>query len=163
MKQKIVVYPGSFDPPTNGHIDLIERASRIFDKVIILIMVNIQKNYTFTVEERVEMLNNIFKKRKFKNVSVDVYKGLLVDYLKKNKLNIVLRGLRAVSDFEYEFQMVLTNRKMFDRMETIYLMPDVRWTYLSSSLVKEIANFGGDISDFVPSEIVSTIRRKFKQ
>ncbi|MCS7151867.1 MAG: pantetheine-phosphate adenylyltransferase [Endomicrobia bacterium] len=163
MKQKIVVYPGSFDPPTNGHIDLIERASRIFDKVIILIMVNIQKSYTFTVEERVEMLNNIFKKRKFKNVSVDVYKGLLVDYLKKNKLNIVLRGLRAVSDFEYEFQMVLTNRKMFDRMETIYLMPDVRWTYLSSSLVKEIANFGGDISDFVPSEIVSTIRRKFKQ
>lgn len=162
MKHKIVVYPGSFDPPTNGHVDLIKRASEIFDKVIILIMININKNYSFTIDERVQMLQTIIKKRKFNNVTVDVHKGLLVEYLKKNKLNIVLRGLRAVSDFEYEFQMVLTNRKMFPEMETIYLMPDIKWTYLSSSLVKEIASFGGDVSNFVPKEIVSIIKRKFK-
>lgn len=162
MKQKVVVYPGSFDPPTNGHVDLIERASKIFDKVIILVMVNVNKNYTFSTEERVQMLQNIIKKRKLYNVTVDLHNGLLVDYLRKEKLNIVLRGLRAVSDFEYEFQMVLTNRKMNPQMETIYLMPDIKWTYLSSSLVKEIATFGGDITNFVPKEILPIIKRKFK-
>ncbi len=162
MKEKVAVYPGSFDPPTNGHLDLIIRASRIFDKLIILLMTNISKKSLFLVEERLSMLKKIIFKRGLKNVSVETYSGLLVDYLKDRNLNIVIRGLRAISDFEYEFQMVLANREIFDKIETIYLMPDIKWSYLSSSIVKEIASFGGDISKFVPKEIVDIIKRKFK-
>ncbi len=158
-----VVYPGSFDPPTNGHLDLITRAIKMFKKVIVLVTNNTFKKYTFSVEERVDMLNLVIKKNKLQNVKVEKHNGLLVDYLKKNNINIVLRGLRAVSDFEYEFQMVLTNRKMFPQMETIYLMPDIKWIYLSSSLVKEISKFGGDISCFVPKVIISIIKQKFEK
>lgn len=161
--KKVVVYPGSFDPPTNGHLDLILRASKIFDRVIVLVITNTSKRTTFSIDERVEMLNKIITKRKLKNVMVDKFDGLLVDYMRKNNLKIVLRGLRAVSDFDYEFQMVLTNRKMYEEIETIYLMPDIKWIYLSSSLVKEIASFKGDISLFVPKEIVSLIKQKFEQ
>ncbi len=161
--KKVVVYPGSFDPPTNGHLDLILRASKIFDRVIVLVITNTSKRTTFSIDERVEMLNKIITKRKLKNVMVDRFDGLLVDYMRKNNLKIVLRGLRAVSDFDYEFQMVLTNRKMYEEIETIYLMPDIKWIYLSSSLVKEIASFKGDISLFVPKEIVSLIKQKFEQ
>lgn len=160
--QNIIVYPGSFDPPTNGHLDLIIRATKMFEKVIVLVMNNTYKKYTFSIEERISMLNLIIKKNKIKNVKVQQYNGLLVDYLKKNKAKIVLRGLRAVSDFEYEFQMVLTNRKMFPQMETIYLMPDIKWIYLSSSLVKEIAKFGGNVSCFVPKPIEKFIKQKFE-
>lgn len=159
--KKIVVYPGSFDPPTNGHVDLVLRASKIFNKVVVLIITNISKKTTFSVDERVDMWKKIIAKKKLRNVVVDVFEGLLVEYLKQNNFSIVLRGLRAVSDFEYEFQMVLTNRKMYNEIETIYLMPDIKWTYLSSSLVKEIASFGGDISLFVPREIISLIKKKF--
>jgi pantetheine-phosphate adenylyltransferase len=161
--KNIIVYPGSFDPPTNGHVDLILRAAKIFDKVIILVMTNINKKSTFSIKERLEMLDTIVKKYELKNVVVDKYTGLLVDYLRKHNINLVLRGLRAVSDFEYEFQMVLTNRKMFPDIETVYFMPDINWIYISSSLVKEIAKFGGDVSCFVPKEIVEVIKRKFNK
>ncbi|MFN3550214.1 MAG: pantetheine-phosphate adenylyltransferase [Endomicrobiia bacterium] len=158
-----VVYPGSFDPPTNGHLDLIIRATKMFKKVIVLVMNNTFKQYTFSVEERIKMLNLVIKKNRLKNVRVEKYNGLLVDYLRKNNLKVVLRGLRAVSDFDYEFQMVLTNRKMFPQMETVYLMPDIKWIYLSSRLVKEISKFGGDISYFVPKAIISIIKQKFEK
>lgn len=159
---KKIVYPGSFDPPTNGHLDLILRACKIFDFVIVAILNNPNKKSFFSLEERLDMLNKIISKRNLKNkVEIDTFNGLLVDYLKFKKCNIVLRGLRAISDFEYEFQMILTNRKMFKEMETIYLMPDMKWSFISSSLIKEIASFGGDISNFVPKEIITFIKRKF--
>ncbi|MEN3013979.1 MAG: pantetheine-phosphate adenylyltransferase [Endomicrobiia bacterium] len=159
---KKIVYPGSFDPPTNGHVDLILRASKIFDFIIVAILNNPQKKPFFSLEERIEMLKKIIKKNNLnKKVEIDSFDGLLVDYLRKKKCNTVLRGLRALSDFEYEFQMILTNRKMFPEMETIYLMPDIRWIYLSSSLIKEIASFGGDISDFVPKDIIPIVEKRF--
>lgn len=161
MNTKTIVYPGSFDPPTNGHLDLIIRASKIFDKVIVLAIQNVNKHPFFSIEERVEMLNLIVKNRKLKNVFVERYDGLLVDYLKTKKLNIILRGLRAVSDFDYEFQMVLTNRKMYPETEVIYLMPDYRWVYLSSSLIKEIAVYKGNITKFVPKEVAKFIKNKY--
>ncbi len=162
MTKKIAVYPGSFDPPTKGHLDLILRASKIFDKLIILLLPNVSKKPLFSVEERIEMLDKIISKRKLKNVSVETYNGLLVDYLKLKNLSIVIRGLRAISDFEYEFQMVLVNREIFKNIETIYLMPDIKWSYLSSSIVKELATFGGKIDKFIPKEIVEMVKRKFK-
>jgi len=162
MNTNAIVYPGSFDPPTNGHLDLIIRASKIFDKVVILVIQNINKQPFFSVEDRVEILNLIVKNKKLKNVVVDKYNGLLVDYLKTKKINIILRGLRAVSDFDYEFQMVLTNRKMYPKTEIIYLMPDYKWVYLSSSLVKEIAMYKGDITKFVPKEVVKFIKNKYQ-
>jgi len=162
MNTNTIVYPGSFDPPTNGHLDLIIRASKIFDKVVILVIQNVNKKPFFSVEDRVEMLNLIVKNKKLKNVVVDKYNGLLVDYLKTKKINIILRGLRAVSDFDYEFQMVLTNRKMYPKTEIIYLMPDYKWVYLSSSLVKEIAMYKGDITKFVPKEVVKFIKNKYQ-
>ncbi len=162
MNTNTIVYPGSFDPPTNGHLDLIIRANKIFDKVIVLVIQNINKRPFFSVEERVEMLNLIIKNRKLRNVFVDKYDGLLVDYLRTRKINIILRGLRAVSDFDYEFQMVLTNRKMYPEIEIIYLMPDYKWVYLSSSLVKEIALYKGDVTKFVPKEVVRFVKNKYR-
>jgi pantetheine-phosphate adenylyltransferase len=161
MNTKIIIYPGSFDPPTNGHLDLIIRASKIFDKVIVLVVQNINKKPFFSIDERIEMLKLIIKNRKLKNVFVDQYRGLLVDYLKEKKINLILRGLRAVSDFDYEFQMVLTNRKMYPKTEIIYLMPDYKWVYLSSSLVKEIVMYKGDVSKFVPKEVLKFIKNKY--
>ncbi len=161
-KKYSVVYPGSFDPPTNGHIDIISRAINLFGNIVIAIITNPVKKATFTVEERVKMLKLCTKKFSDK-VEIDTFDGLLVDYLKKKGIKIVIRGLRMLSDFEYEFQMALTNRKLFPSMEIVYLMPDEKWSYVSSSLVKEIAMYNGEFSCFVPREIVGMIKSKFKK
>ncbi|NLZ94066.1 MAG: pantetheine-phosphate adenylyltransferase [Firmicutes bacterium] len=156
----IAIYPGSFDPITNGHQDIIDRASSIFDKVIVSVLENPRKKPLFTVEERVEMLNLIAAK--YPNVEVDSFHGLLIDYAKKKNSNIVLKGLRAIADFEFEFQMALVNRKLDPHLETIFMMTSNRYSYLSSSIVKEIAFFGGDISDLVPPEVYPLIRKKLQ-
>ncbi len=146
--KRIAVYPGSFDPITFGHIDIIERAVGLFDEMIVAIAYNIHKTGFFPVSERLEMIRELLKGHD--NVSVDAFDGLLVDYIRKKGACCVVRGLRAFSDFEYEFQMALTNRKLNDSYETIFLMTHESYSFISSSLVKELIEFGGDISAFVP-------------
>ncbi|MBP0965559.1 MAG: pantetheine-phosphate adenylyltransferase [Oscillospiraceae bacterium] len=155
---KLAVYPGSFDPVTNGHKDIIARASRLFDEVIVLVSVNAIKHPSFTTEERVAMLRAVTTE--FPNVTVDTDDGLLVDYVKKVGAAAIVKGLRAVSDFEYEFQMALANRKLYDGAETVFLTTTTENMYLSSSVVKQIASFGGDISHFVPENILEDIRKR---
>ena len=157
---KIAVYPGSFDPPTLGHLDVIKKASSIFDRVIVSVVENPNKKATFSKKERVRMLKKMTKG--FKNVEVDTFKGLLVNYVKKKRANFIIRGLRAVSDFEYEFQMALINKKLNPQAETVWFLPFIEHIYISSSIVKEIAKYKGNISCLVPEEIVEDIRRKFK-
>lgn len=160
MKKNIAVYPGTFDPITNGHLDIIERASGLFDKVIVTIALNTNKKPLFTTEERKDMIANVTKK--IKNIEVDSFNGLLVDYVIKKKASAIIRGLRALSDFEYEFQMSLTNRKLAPDINTIFLMPNEKYTYLNSSLVKELAKFRGKISCFVPDYVREKVEEKFK-
>ena len=148
---KIAICPGSFDPVTLGHLDIISRASRLFDKVIVAVLCNTSKNPNFTVEERIEFLKAVTKD--YDNVEVDSFSGLLVDYAKEKGAVAVVKGLRAVSDFEYEFQMSMINKKLYPDVETVYLNTSQDCMYLSSSVVKQIASFGGDISNFVPSII----------
>lgn len=155
---KLAVYPGSFDPVTNGHKDIIARASRLFDEVIVLVSVNAVKHPSFSTEERVAMLRAVTTE--FTNVTVDTDDGLLVDYVKKVGAAAIVKGLRAVSDFEYEFQMALANRKLYDGAETVFLTTTTENMYLSSSVVKQIASFGGDISHFVPENILDDIRKR---
>lgn len=155
---KLAVYPGSFDPVTNGHKDIIARASRLFDEVIVLVSVNAVKHPSFSTEERVAMLRAVTTE--FPNVTVDTDDGLLVDYVKKVGAAAIVKGLRAVSDFEYEFQMALANRKLYDGAETVFLTTTTENMYLSSSVVKQIASFGGDISHFVPENILEDIRKR---
>ncbi|MBR4555813.1 MAG: pantetheine-phosphate adenylyltransferase [Ruminococcus sp.] len=153
---KIAVCPGSFDPVTNGHLDIINRASQIFDKVIVLVSYNPNKQTArFTVKERIEMINAVIGG--FPNVVVDCDSGLLADYLTRTKACAIVKGLRAVTDFEYEFQMALANRRLCPSAETVFLTTSPENMYLSSSMVKEIASLGGDISGFVPSQICSAI------
>ncbi len=152
------IYPGSFDPPTNGHRDIIERASRIFDKVIVCIMENTKKKPLFSMEERLKMLQSLA--RKYSNVEVDYYRGLLVDYARLKNAAIVVKGLRGMGDFEYELQMALVNHQLAPDVETMFLMTSYRYSYLSSSIVKEIAYLGGDIKDLVPPEVHSVICEK---
>jgi pantetheine-phosphate adenylyltransferase len=154
---KVAIYPGSFDPITNGHIDIIERAAGLFDKVIVAVIRNPEKKPQFSLDERVEMLKQSLEKSK--NVEVDSFDGLLVDYAKKKKANIIVRGLRAVSDFDFEFQMALTNRKMAPEIETLFFMTDYKYSYLSSSFVKQIARLGGDISELVPGPVAKKLKR----
>ena len=160
MKKNIAVYPGTFDPITNGHLDIIERASDLFDKVVVTIALNTNKKPLFSKEDRKEMITYVTKK--FKNIEVDSFNGLLVDYAIKKKANTIIRGLRAVSDFEYEFQMSLTNRKLAPEINTIFLMSNEKYTYLNSSLVKELAKFKGRINCFVPDYVRKKIEEKFK-
>ena len=158
---KVAVYPGSFDPATAGHLDIIYRASKIFDEVIVAVIKNPGKKATFGLDERVKMLKETLDGRA--NVKVDSFDGLLVDYVKKVNATAIVRGLRAVSDFDYEFQMALTNRKMGPEVETIFLMTDYKYSYLSSSLVKEISRLGGDVKNMVPKSVVKhleSLRRK---
>jgi pantetheine-phosphate adenylyltransferase len=156
--KRMAVYPGSFDPVTFGHIDLIDRTVGLFDELIIAVARNISKTGFFTVPERVEMIAELTEK--YDNVSVDAFDGLLVDYIRDKRACCVVRGLRAFSDFEFEFQMALTNRKLNDDYETIFLMTHENYSFISSSLVKELIEFGGDISSFVPPLIEEKIWTK---
>lgn len=155
---KIGIYPGSFDPVTNGHLDIIERASKLCDKVIVAVSCNPNKNPLFTLEERIDLIREVIKP--YDNIEVDTFSGLLVDYAKKTKASMIIRGLRAVSDFEYEFQMALMNRKLYPDVETIFLMTSSKNSYLSSSLVKEVARLGGCIEGLVPETIKKAILEK---
>ncbi|MCX8082176.1 MAG: pantetheine-phosphate adenylyltransferase [bacterium] len=159
MKDKIAVYPGSFDPITNGHIDVIKRALTFVDKIIIAVSDYSRKNLLFTAEERVNFIKAVYQENK--RIEVDSFKGLLVDYIKRRKVNIIIRGLRAVSDFEYEFQMVLANRKLDRNIETVFIMPGEEFFFISSSIVKEIAFLKGDVSGMVPEIVVKALKKKF--
>ncbi len=155
------VYPGSFDPVTNGHLDVIERAARIFDEVIVAVAVNSEKTGLFSFEERVELLRGALAGTP--NVSVTRFEGLLVDFARSQGAQAVIRGLRAISDFEFEFQMALMNRKLEPEIETLFLMPKEEYTYLSSRIVKEIARLGGNISAFVPDSVAAALREKYSR
>jgi pantetheine-phosphate adenylyltransferase len=155
---KTAIYPGTFDPVTYGHIDILERALKLFDKVIITIAKNTAKNPLFTEEERIALLRQVTKG--YKNVEVDSFEGLLVEYVRKRNAVSVVRGLRAMTDFEYELQMALMNRKLDETMETIFLMPNEKYTYLSSNFVREIARLGGDVSKFVPPVVLKALQKK---
>ena len=157
---KIAIYPGTFDPVTYGHLDVIERACEIFDKVIVMVARNTSKTPLFNTEERMKMIEDVTKK--YRKVSVESFDGLLVNFARKKKATAIVRGLRAVSDFEYEFQMALTNRKLAGEITTVFLMPHEKYTYLNSTLVREIAFMGGDISDFVPASVKKALAKKIK-
>jgi len=158
---KTAIYPGTFDPVTNGHIDILERALKLFDKVIITIARNTVKNPLFTEKERITLLRQVTKR--YKNVEVDSFEGLLVEYVQKRNAISIVRGLRAMTDFEYELQMALMNRKLDEKMETVFLMPNEKYTYLSSNFVREIARLGGDVSKFVPPVVLKALRQKNKK
>src|SRR5436189_4393706 len=155
---RTAIYPGSFDPLTNGHLDVIERAAKLFDRVIVAIAINESKNPFFTLAERRELVSRSIEP--MKNVEADTFTGLLVDYVEQRSGQAIVRGLRAVSDFEFEFQLALMNRKLNERVETIFMMPKDTYTFLSSRIVKEIARLGGDVSAFVPPSVKEALKRK---
>jgi pantetheine-phosphate adenylyltransferase len=157
---KTAIYPGTFDPITNGHLDIIERAIKMFDKVIVMVARNSAKNPMFSDQERVDLIRAAV--RKYKRVEVASFQGLLVEYAKKRKATAILRGLRAISDFEYEFQLALMNRKLNESVETVFLMPSEKYTYLNSTIVREIARLGGDVSEFVPPVVQNAFARKLR-
>ncbi|MBR7092165.1 MAG: pantetheine-phosphate adenylyltransferase [Clostridia bacterium] len=158
---RIALCPGSFDPVTLGHLDIIHRAAGMFDQVVVLVGTNASKKPLFTSRERVGLLRRTI--RDLPNVTVDSYDGLLVDYARAHRATAIVKGLRAMSDFEYEFQMALTNRKLYPEVETVFLTSTAEYMYLSSSLVKQVASFGGDFSAFVPADIVEDIRKKIRK
>jgi len=158
MKNILAIYPGSFDPVTNGHLDLIERGAKIFDRLAVSILRNFDKEPLFTLEERVDMLREVV--RPWPNVEVGVFSGLLVDYARQREASVILRGIRAVSDYEYELQMALMNRKLNPNVETVFMMPSVNYSYLSSRLVREIAHLGGPITGLVPPLVEERLRAK---
>jgi pantetheine-phosphate adenylyltransferase len=158
MSDVIAVYPGSFDPLTNGHVDIIHRGSRLFSRIVVAVLVNVDKAPLFTVAERVELAREVF--REWTNVEVDTFDGLLVDYARRKQASIIVRGLRAVSDFEYEMQMALMNRHLNPDVETIFMMPAVPYTYVSSRLVKEVVALGGSVHNLVPAVVERRLRDK---
>ncbi len=157
----ICICPGSFDPVTNGHLDIIDRASKMFDKVIVAVGNNERKNYTFSIDERLEFLNCALRGRD--NIKVTSFTGLLVDFARKENARVIVKGLRALSDFEYEFQMALLNKNLDADIETLFMMTNVKYSYLSSSAVKEIAKNGGQISGLVPDCIKDKVYQRFKE
>jgi len=157
-KKRVAVYPGSFDPVTNGHIDVIKRATQLFDRVIVAVNENLGKKVLFSVKERMEMLRAVTKG--LPGVIVSHFDGLLVNYVRERKANVIIRGLRAMSDFEYEFQMALTNRRLAPDVETVFLMPAEAYTYLSSSIVKEVVSLNGRVDGLVPHQVEAYLRRK---
>jgi pantetheine-phosphate adenylyltransferase len=156
---RTVIYPGSFDPLTNGHLDLIQRAVKLFDHVIVAVAKSDSKNPLFTLGERLDLVTQSIKH--VPSVSTDAFDGLLVDYVEKRSGQAVIRGLRAVADFEFEFQLALMNRKLNERVETIFMMPKDTYVFLSSRIIKEIARLGGDVSEFVPPQVQVALRKKF--
>ncbi len=161
MPKKIAIYPGSFDPITYGHIDIIKRASLLFDEVVVAVARNLSKTPLFSEEERVAMIREAI--RELPTVSVDSFQGLLVDYARSLEAQAVIRGLRAVSDFEYELQMALVNRKLDEHMITVFLMPHEKYSYLNSSIVKELVRFNGDVSSFVPPHVEENLLQKMRK
>ena len=158
---RVAVYPGSFDPITNGHLDIIERALKVFDKVIVAILINPTKKGLFSAEERVELIKKVTKD--LDNVEVESFEGLLVDFLAKKDTNIIIKGLRAVSDFEYEFQMALMNNKLNSDVETVFMMTSAEYSYLSSSSVKQVAFFDGSVEGLIPSMIIEKLKEKVRK
>jgi pantetheine-phosphate adenylyltransferase len=158
MKTSVAIYPGSFDPVTNGHLDLIERGQKMFDRLIVAVLKNTEKEPMFSVPERVEMLREVT--RHWESVEIDVFEGLLVDYARKRGAAVILRGIRAVSDYEYELQMALMNRKLEPRLETVFMMPGETYSYLSAKVVREIAHFGGPLAGLVPPTVEQRLRDK---
>jgi len=159
MSEKTAIYPGFFDPITNGHLSIVTRALKVFDKLIIAILNNPQKSPLFSTEERIYMIKKTIGHKK--TVEIDSFDGLLVDYAVKKNSNVVIRGLRALSDFEYEFQLALINRKLNRDVQSIFLMTDYKWFYTSSTIIKEAASFGGDISGLVPKIVNEKLKEKF--
>ena len=158
MSDKIAIYPGSFDPLTNGHVDIIQRGSRFFDRIVIAVLINLEKAPLFTVPERVGIAREVF--RDWSNVEVDTFDGLLVDYARNRKASVIVRGLRAVSDFEFELQMALMNRRLAPDVETVFMMPAEPYTYVSSRLVKEVVALGGSVNGLVPEIVERRLREK---
>lgn len=155
------MYPGSFDPITNGHVDVIERAAAMFDRVTVVVAVNTQKVPMFTEQERLELARRSLEH--LPTVSVDLYHGLIVDYARQHGITTIIRGVRAISDFEYEFQMALMNRKLEPSVTTVFMMPHERYTFLNSSIVRELARFGVALEEFVPAPVAEALRKKFSQ
>ncbi|MFH1058128.1 MAG: pantetheine-phosphate adenylyltransferase [Pseudomonadota bacterium] len=158
---KIAVYPGSFDPITNGHLSILRRALEIFDEVILAVARNSEKKGLFTIAERIDMINEVIKDHNLKGVSVETFEGLLVDYVVQRGTNVVVRGLRALSDFDYEFQLALINRKLSRKVQSVFLMTDYKWLYVSSTIIKEAASLGGDINGLVPMVVRERLAEKF--
>ena len=158
--KRIAIYPGSFDPVTNGHIDIVKRGLKLFDTIVVAILLNPSKKVFFSVDERIEMLKDSMKS--MNGIEFDTFDGLTVDYAHKRGAHAILRGMRAVSDFEYEFQLALMNRKLNRNIQTVFLMTGLRWIFTSSSIIKEAAQFGGKIEDMVPPIVNQKIRAKYK-
>jgi len=159
--QRVAIYPGSFDPVTNGHLDILERGLKLFDKIILAILTNPKKIFLFSLAERIEMLEESLKE--FSNVEIDTFDGLTVDFAAKREAQGILRGLRAMSDFEYEFQLALMNRRLNREVQTVFLMTGLRWIYTSSSIIKEAAQFGGNIEGMVPPIVEEKIKQRYAQ
>jgi pantetheine-phosphate adenylyltransferase len=159
MSEKVIaIYPGSFDPLTNGHVDIIQRGSRLFERIVVAVLLNLEKSPLFTVAERVDIARTVFSS--YANVEVDTFDGLLVDYARRKRAGVIVRGLRAVSDFEYELQMALMNRRLNPEVETVFMMPAEPYTYVSSRLVKEVVALGGSVTGLVPALVESRLRDK---
>ena len=157
----LAVYPGSFDPLTNGHVDIITRGARLFDRIVVAVLINAEKSPLFTIEERLDIARAVFKD--MPNVEVDTFDGLLVDYVERRHAQVIVRGLRAVSDFEFEFQMALMNQRLNGRIETIFMMPAEQYTYISSRLIKEVFRLGGRVHGLVPDMVEERLRRKIAE